>query len=155
MAECKDHLGNLFNTHKEMCKHYGISQSTFYMRLNTYKWSLKKTLTYDNRRRIKDHLGNEFKNLAELCKYHNVNYYFIYHRLYNDFSIREALTEPKGAFKGISYGNTCKDHLGNKFSSYRELCKYHKINYQNFLNRMKMNWDIEKAIKTPTRHKRK
>lgn len=34
-SKVKDHVGNEFNSVEEMCKHYGVSKSTYYNRVNS------------------------------------------------------------------------------------------------------------------------
>ena len=51
MAECYDHLGNKFKTKAEMCKYYGINQTTFNTRLKsgmTLKDALSKEVIKEN-----------------------------------------------------------------------------------------------------------
>lgn len=43
------------------------------------------------------------------------------------------------------------DHLGNKFRSKAELCKYYGIGYGLFEGRIKNGWSLEKALTTKTR----
>ena len=52
--------------------------------------------------------------------------------------------------KPFSHCRKCKDHLGNTFSSVKEMCKHWGIPPQVFLQRMRVSkWDAKTALTTP------
>lgn len=47
----------------------------------------------------------------------------------------------------------CFDHLGNKFSSVEEMCKYHKVSVDDYQFKIKFGFSVEEALKnTSFRH---
>lgn len=47
--------------------------------------------------------------------------------------------------------NPCTDHQGNKFSTKKEMCEHWGIGVAPFSFRIKMGWNLKKALETPTR----
>ena len=44
---------------------------------------------------------------------------------------------------------TVFDHLGNKFTSIKQMCNYYGITIQQYYNRKSRNWPLEKILTTP------
>ena len=96
--KCTDFKGNEYDSISDMCRHYGISVTTFCQRYNTYHWSLKDSLTTKSRTYgCIDHLGNKFKSVTEMCEFWKIprsrfcDRYFTY-----KWDIERALTQPLG-----------------------------------------------------------
>lgn len=142
---CRDHLGNKFSSKKEMCEYWGIPYNLFTHRVNRYGWTLERALTTPVG--CKDHLGNEFSTQKEMCKQWGIPYEVFRDRVNRlGLTLEEALTTPVGKIKGIN----CKDHLGNEFSSQKEMCKYWGVSYMTFRTRINdQGWSLEKALTTP------
>lgn len=140
MAICYDHLGNKFNSKKEMCKYYGVCHSTFKQRIEA-GWALKDVLTKPIRNisRCKDHLGNEFNSQAEMCRHHGVEVKNYHERIKLGWTVEDALTK-----KGQQ--TECYDHLGNKFESKKEMCKYYGKSPVLVINRLNRGWTLEDAL---------
>lgn len=43
----------------------------------------------------------------------------------------------------------CEDHLGNQFSSIKEMCAHWNISTKNYLNRRRTGWSLKKILTTP------
>ena len=43
----------------------------------------------------------------------------------------------------------CEDHLGNHFSSIKEMCTYWNISAKNYLNRRRTGWNLKRILTTP------
>lgn len=134
----KDHLGNKFNTIKEMCNYWGISQNLYTDRVSR-GWSLEKSLTYPIKNKIQviDHLGNSFNSIKEMCDCWGLKYYLYFQRKHLNWSLERILTDK---------GNICKDHLGNQFNSKVDMCKYWNIDYNIFSGRIRCGMSLEKAL---------
>ena len=65
-----DHLGNTFPYLTPMCKHWGISRTTFHYRQKR-GWSLEKTLATKGHQ-ISDPFGNIYPNNPALCQAYEV-----------------------------------------------------------------------------------
>lgn len=96
--KCTDFKGKEYDSISDMCRHYGISVTTFSQRLNIYQWSLKDALTKKSRTYgCIDHLGNKFKSVTEMCEFWKIprsrfcDRYFTY-----KWDIERALTQPLG-----------------------------------------------------------
>lgn len=59
--EVKDHLGNAYKNESQMCKKYGISQSTFYQRYHINNWTLEDALTKPVIKKARNHTENTMK----------------------------------------------------------------------------------------------
>lgn len=89
----RDHLGNEFKSHREMCKCYGLNDSTFFQRLKK-GWSLEKSLTYPTKIKVRDHLGNEFNSYKEMASYWGISIDAYNKRKRNGWSLKDSLTVP-------------------------------------------------------------
>ena len=72
---CTDHLGNKFDSGKEMCDHWNISYPTYTHRIQL-NWSQEKALTTPptpTSTQITDPFGNRFSSINKLCKKYFVN----------------------------------------------------------------------------------
>lgn len=156
---CKDHLGNVFNTKREMCKHYNINPTTVNHRLSK-GWTLEQALTirpgysiegkkldYNYAgKSICDHLGNEFASVREMCNHWNIPEGVYAGRVRGrGWSQKEALETPC-----TGRGDDCTDHLGNKFNSKKEMCKFWNLPYTIYLDRVRGNFgSLEKILTIP------
>lgn len=144
---CKDHLGIEYKTKAEMCRHYGIKYYTFKGRIRA-GWSLESALITPEKEvqtEIYDHLGNCYKTTSDMCKHYSIGQpLFLYRVNTLHWSIEKALMTPIKGQEG-----SVVDHLGNKFSSEREMGEYYGIAYGTFTARRRKGWSIEKILTTP------
>ena len=139
-----DHLGNRFNSMSDMCKEYGVSISTFHRRYRKQRKSLKDSLEGEiDRYSIEDHLGNRFKSESDMCKEYGVKYCTYKERLKRGWSLKDSLT---GKIKYKPESKECRDHLGNLFSSQKEMCNYYGVGQTVLAGRMKLGWSLEEAL---------
>ena len=140
-----DHLGNCFSSLKEMYEHYGIPQNTARQRKER-GWTLEQILTTPKRDyTVVDHTGKTFPTQQEMLDYYHISATCYKLRKKKGWGLKKILTTPSSTApktKPI-------DHLGNKFSSKKEMCEYHNIPYDRFRNRMDLGWDIKKALTAP------
>lgn len=141
-----DHLGNTFQTVKDMCDYWKISKNTYYSRMNSHHWSLEKTLTTPVKERTcKDHLGQEFPNTTKMCEHWGISTSAYIGRMKQNWSLEQTLTTPSQPSK-----KECTDHLGNKFASKAAMCEHWGINVVTYSYRTdKYKWSQEKALTTP------
>lgn len=81
-----------------------------------------------------DHLGNSYNTFEEMCKVYNKERGTVLARLRRGWTLEEALT------KEIDESNKpkiCKDHLGNSYDSFVEMCKTYNKNITTVQNRLK------------------
>lgn len=148
-GEVYDHLGNKFESKREMCRYWNVSFSLYNARIKR-GWSLKRTLEEDIKDwSATDHLGNVFSTQSEMCKFHGVSDTTFKKRIKEGMSLEEALTP--------DWPNRHKwiDHEGNAFESTAELCRYWNISYVTFNSRIIKGWSIEEAITKPYMEDRK
>ena len=94
--KCRDHLGNEYQSQKEMLKAYGINHDVYKYRIKQ-GWGLEKTLTtpvapHDHS--CTDHLGNEYPSKSAMAKAYGITYPILKSRLKYGYSLEEALTMP-------------------------------------------------------------
>lgn len=147
----KDHLGNTFVGKKELYKHYDVVPRIA-EKLLAAGFSLEDVLTkkegvYNTGRVQKDHLGNVFIGLKTMCEHYGITTSAYYQRLRAGWTLEETLTTPIGDHtkKGIS----CKDHLGNEFSSIGDMLDHYGITRTVYGYRKKLGWTLEKILTTP------
>jgi hypothetical protein len=76
-SPCSDHLGNNFQSQREMCNYHGVDYMVYKSRSGNHRgwpieWKLFGKEDGDNAS-IVDHLGNVFDTYTELCKFHGVD----------------------------------------------------------------------------------
>ena len=148
-----DHIGNVYDTCKDMCEHYGITVSTYNAR-KVLDWDLKDILTippkgkHEKKPSIKkahtDHNGNVFYSQAEMCRSHGVTSGAFKGRKKKGLSLEECLQPVEEV-----------DHLGNRYKTEKEMCNAYRINIGTFRMRRSLGWSLEEALTTPTNCKRK
>lgn len=150
----KDHLGNTFNTYKEMCEKYGISFSSYSRRVNVQGWTVEDALTKPCKiiragKEIKDHLGNVYESIEDLSNTYGISAKVLRSRLSNNWDIKDALLTP------VRSKHKCvNDHLGNEYTSVKDMCKAYNIDKGTFITRInRMCWTLEEALTTPVKEK--
>ena len=89
----KDHLGNTYNTQKEMCDEYNVPAALFCKRLSR-GWSLERALTTAvDKTTYHDHLGNEYVTQKEMCSKYNIRLNVFLVRINRGWSLKDALTK--------------------------------------------------------------
>lgn len=122
-----DHLGTVFESRKQMCKHWGVPYSLYANRVRL-GWSVERALTtpclgdfgHIQSVPVVDHMGNTFKTQREMCEFWGVPQSVYSGRKSSNWTTEAALTTPvnKICIK------PCEDHLGNKFGSITDMCKH-------------------------------
>lgn len=144
---CKDHLGNKYKSFSDMCRHYNIDSTKVLYRINRLNWSLGDALTKEsikpNAKVCYDHLGNSYKSFKDMCKHYNKDVSTVHIRVSKcGWSLEDALTkeEAHGKLK------LCCDHLGNKYKSFSEMCKYYNKKHSTVKSRLRIGWNLEDAL---------
>jgi len=138
----RDHLGNKFDSFDDMCKHYNIGVSTVRSRLSS-GMSLKDALSCKNA--VYDHLGNTFSSITAMCSYYGVHRTTYIERLNRGYSQERALT-----LTAIDTSNRkkVKDHIGNEFKSFEDMCDYYKLKSGTVRYRLNNGYTLEEALLT-------
>lgn len=156
--ECKDHFGNVYHSIKDMCDFYQIKSSTYHDRIRN-GWSIKDALTvpidvlkqqrqiHFHTEGIKDHLGNTYASRVEMCSFYCITIKAYERRLERGWSLKDALTKPLA----LNHQSvlTHIDHLGNIYSSTKEMCDTYKIKPKTYRKRICSGWSIERALTEP------
>ena len=119
--KCKDHLGNEYNTIKELCSAYSITRHAYHKRIKS-GWSLEKTLTTP----VKVYE----KNTDGLSKY--------------ELSKKKFVDDYTSLYAGPN--GCCVDHQGNYFREVSEMCDAYGVDYDAFLHRVKNRWSVKDAL---------
>lgn len=151
-TECKDHLGNTYQSKNAMCQAYGIDRQVYFGRI-AIGWSVKDALTTPinaqpaNSKIIKDHTGQEFKSISDMCKKWNIGRSTYNARIKQGWTIEKALTTKAKKIDIIQKEH--KDHLGNTYPSLTKMCEHYGITHYTFHTRVnKLGWSVEKALTT-------
>lgn len=88
-----------------------------------------------------------------MCDHYKITTSAYYQRLRAGWSLEETLTTPIGDHtkKGVS----CKDHLGNEFSSIGDMIKHYGITRTVYGYRKKLKWTLEEILTTPLKEQDK
>lgn len=112
-VEITDHLGNRYNSKKEMCDAYGKDVGTYNSRiLAGYTQEEALTMPIQTIVHCKDHLGNIFASEREMCRHYNMESNLVRRRLALGMSLEEALTKPVRA-KTKNRSNSYKMEMRN------------------------------------------
>lgn len=148
-----DHLGQTFPSMSAMAKYWNIPQSTLQRRLIDMKLPIKDALTLTEeeckalRNQCQDHLGNIYPSKKAMCDAYGIDRQTFFGRKTLGWSLEKCLTEP--LIMQARNSKEISDHLGNKFASKSDLCKFWGIKRSTFNARQKQNWSLEKTLTTP------
>lgn len=133
-----DHLGNEYNSIKEMCEYYGITDDVYRTRMRR-KWTLERILTTPTK--TKDHLGNVFNSIAEMCEAYGIIRTTYFKRIKQGWTVEEALTTPlkQDTLK-------VKDAYGNEFANAKKMYEFYGITKPTFNNRLKSGFTLQEAL---------
>lgn len=131
----KDHLGNYYINLREMCKAYNVLPATFKYRTKIKGLSIKEALedcVFENNK------GKRFKTYKALAEYYDIPY----QQVINNNAKNKNLLEKskKNQYK------TNIDHLGNKYSSFEEMCKNYKQNPSTVIKRLYRKIPLKNAL---------
>lgn len=157
--KCTDFKGNEFNSIKDMCDYYNISYDLYRSRI-WRGWSQQDALSlvvYDRSScvlKYEDHLGNKFPTIKSMCKHWGIKVTTYNGRIACGWSKEKALTF-KEKIVGKNKCKECTDYLGNKYSSFTEMCNKYGIKYDTYLNRLHKGWSQKDALTKKTKKYKK
>lgn len=149
MREITDHQGRKFKNCEEMCDFWGVDLDAYRCRVHSLKWTKERALTtpVKNRIRIKlpttDHQGRAFESFEQLARYYAMCPKTLKNRLKDGMSLEEALTTPVRRGQHV----VCKDHLGNVYYTFTDMCKHWQVKYSTFIDRFNRGLNIEECLK--------
>lgn len=148
-VKCEDHLGNSYNSKKEMCEHWGIPTDTFISRIK-HGWTVEAALTTPvNKSTVynkEDHLGHIFASKKEMCEHWGISVSSFDERIKKGWTLQKALETPIQS----GYHSVVEDHLGNKFKSIAKMCEYWGISFAAYNHRISKGYTLERALTTPS-----
>ena len=148
-CKCKDHLGNEFNSKREMCAYWNVLKCTLNRRLkkgiSLEQALIGKDIPHIKSEKVIDYLGNEFNSKREMCEKYGIPYSTFSTRINKlKWSLERALTIPIEEY--------VEDHLGNKFKDLNELANEYNIPYATLYNRInELKWTMHDALTTPVK----
>lgn len=134
-----DHLGNKYESVRDICKAYGIEISYWYEKLRA-GWAVEEIL---NKKAVKTYIedpdGNGFQSFEDMCRAHGIEGWRVREKLKVGISLREALDKTIEINKEKSW--ICP--RGNKYRSLKEMCKAYNIAEDTVYARRKHGYDID------------
>ena len=137
-AIVRDHLGNTYDSQKEMCEHYDVLESVFQGR-KKIGWSLEKALTTptrSNRTKVRininpkiDHKGRKYESFTQMCHNYNLSYYTVRSRLKQGYTLKDALSKP--IKKTTASQNTLK-YRNKSYKSITEILLDYSISQSSY-----------------------
>ena len=116
--------------------------------------TLEQALTMPaNRNRVTDPKGRVFESARQMCKAWKIDYGVFMRRLELGWDIEKALTTPSKKYT-IELAQDvirARKEKKEKKKNGRQMCKAWKIDYGVFMRRLELNWDMEKALTTPSK----
>lgn len=160
---CCDHNGKQYPSFEDMCLYYNQGKKLVINRLHN-GWSLEDALTIPKRQRFNenspknkkkkmciDHENRCFKNMTQMCKYWGVTRELYKDRIRRGWTIKDALTIPKGEYSPTFIEST--DHTGRKFKTFSDMCKAYDISTNTVKDRLRRGWNLKIALTTPPARK--
>ena len=157
MREITDHQGRKFKTCTEMCEFWDVDLDVYRCRVHSLKWTKERALTTPVKNRIRrklptiDHQGRAFESFEQLAKHYAMCPDTLKHRLKNGLSLEQALTKPVRRGQHV----LCKDHLGDVYWTFTDMCKRWQVKYSTFIDRFNRGLSIEECLKKSRIYKRK
>ena len=145
---CTDHLGNVFNSVKEMLDYHNASEAAYYNGIKHGKPLSELLMIKRKTNEISDHLGNKFKSKADMARHWGIEPVILHSRLSVGWSLEQALNTPQETGAMATPGGI-RDHKGILYINKKEMCKAYGIEYSTFKCRMSEGWDLERALTTP------
>lgn len=146
---CQDHEGNQFKSISEMCRHWGITASSYQGRLERgidQKEALTAPKTKGPAKPCKDHLGNEYPSNAHMFRKYGINYtIWKYRHITKGWTLEKTLTTPVSD-PDLAGAHVCRDHLGNTFRSKKDMCDYWRIPRNVFFARQKKKLSLAQCL---------
>ena len=149
MREITDHQGRKFKSCGEMCDFWGVDLENYNVRVHSLKWSKERALTtpVKTRTRLKlptvDHQGRAFESFEQLARHYAMCPDTLKHRLKRGMSLEQALTMPARRGQHVA----CKDHLGNVYYTFTDMCNFWGVKYYTFISRLNKGLSIEECLK--------
>ena len=148
MREITDHQGRKFKSCEEMCEFWGVDLENYRCRVHSLKWSKERALTtpVKTRTRLKlptvDHQGRTFESFEQLARCYAMCPDTLKHRLKHGMSLEQALTTPARRGQHVA----CKDHLGNVYYTFTDMCNFWGAKYSTFISRLTRGLSIEECL---------
>ena len=146
--QCKDHLGQIFESQKAMCAYWHVTASTFQQRrkknysLQECLCGCKKQPNY-NAIPYTDHLGHKFNSATELCQHWNVRLDTFLNRHKKGWTIEECIFGKKDK---SFYAEIIIDPNGKTFRNQKEMCEYWNVSYDAYLFRKRKGYDLATCL---------
>lgn len=146
--ECRDHLGNVFQSKKAMCDYWRVPRNVFFARqkqgLDMAQCLAPVTRPHTSQANpIIDPDGREFMNLDTMCAHWGISKSQYILNIRNGLDLHRALTE---ATKRPRHP---KDHLGNEYTSINAMCRAYGITKTTLRARLELGWTLEKILTHP------
>lgn len=154
---CMDHEGMPWPSESAMCRHWGVSYSTYKGR-TARGWTVEQALSVPagdgrapkvmpRKKLVKDHLGREFVSVGAMCRHWGISekVYWSRKRICR-WPLEKILTEPVRKPSEAANAKPVTDHEGNRFGSISELCRHWNIGLSTYRERRKRGWDMARAL---------
>ena len=92
LKQCKDHLGNKYDSLTDMAAHYGLSLSSLINRRKIMSLEEALTRPHGSRGTVTDHTGRTFRSITDMCKFWHIPLATYTYRINKGWSIEKALT---------------------------------------------------------------
>ena len=151
-----DHKGNMYSDIDDMCLEYGIKKTIYLSRINR-GWTVGEALTgVRNDNVVRDHLGNIYITQKEMCEKYGIKVVTFRSRLKRGLTLEEALTTDVSHARIYINGSLHQvtDHLGNSYTTQKEMCEKYGIKVFTFQNRLKRGLTLEEALTSEVRYAR-
>ena len=143
---------------RKCCEYYGIKPNTVFNKMRRKGISATDAIL-DSIRPTYEVDGMKFNRIVDMAEYYHIPRATLGYRLLRGWSIEDAVHLPANG-RGIKrHGKQIlkKYRIGNEYgtASIVEMCDYWHISpYCYYLRTKKLNWEIKKALTTPSREKK-
>lgn len=137
-----DHTGKTYPDLNDMCAEYAVRPDIYQLRIKR-GWTIEEALTGVKKDSITvDHLGNIYTSQKEMCTSYGIKVGTFRERIRNGWTVEEALTVDIGKSKV----NDVFDHLGNAYSTIKDMCDFYGVKLSTYRSRLKNGYTLEEAL---------
>lgn len=141
-----DHTGRVFESKTEMCRHWGISVSTYSNRIRsgcTKEDALTMEVLQNPEALRTDADGRVYDTIQKMCEYHGVKRSVYVNRMRHGVDKLNALSDKSRNKCSIELRT---DHLGNVYDSIEAMCRFYRIHCRTYRKRIESGMTKERAL---------
>jgi hypothetical protein len=137
-----DHKNNEFDSIDSMCAYWNISKQQYIINIRN-NCSIEDALTTATEwTECRDHLGHKYDSINDMCRHYGISKTMLRSRLELGWTLEQILENPNK----IDNSKKVKDHLGNQYSTQKEMLQHYGIYDATFRHRQNRGCTLEECL---------